>query len=295
MSTPNIPLLIHVLSDLLPALIREHSRPPHKPIRLVVVDALAELFHSSNKTTTQTLVERSRNICEISGLLHSLASRHRIAILVLNEVSDVFDRPQGEDQNLELIYNDQSRWFSRADSVPGQSGKEAALGLVWANQVNTRIMLSRTGRRRYLEEVRSFGNKLVKVSDSISSGPHIGATEDSATLIRRLSIIFSSIAPPDSLDYIVTLEGVSTLPDIVTSHDNPPAPITAPPTSTDPSASQPLTQVSPLDRGCAEDASTDAEHRAQDEPEVDEWESYWNQDEISEDAYNSVNDNHPDV
>jgi DNA repair protein RAD57 len=291
LSTTNIPLLLHVLSVLFPKLIADHSKPPAKPIKLLVIDALAELFHSSDKTTTQTLVQRSRNIYEISSLLHSLASRYRIAILVLNEVSDAFDRGYNADASSDLIYNDQSRWFGRADSVPGENRKEASLGLVWANQVNVRIMLSRTGRRRYLDEVRFAGNKLQKVDSDTAAGSHVEAMEENATLIRRMSVIFSSVAPPLSLDYIVTVEGISVLSDVSVPHEiqqtmpsapQPPAATSIAMTSVLADISDPeaLSQVSPLDVGCAEDEG------AGEVLQVDEWDAYWEQNE--EDAYNAV-------
>jgi DNA repair protein RAD57 len=284
MSTPNIPLLLHVLSALLPKLVVDHSLPPLKPIKLLVIDALAELFHSSNKTTTQTLVQRSRDIYEISSLLHSLAMRYRIAILVLNEVGDAFDREYNVDTSSDLIYSDQSRWFGRADSVPGESRKEASLGLVWANQVNARIMLSRTGRRRYLDEVRSVGNKLQKVDGGTASGSYAEAAEVNATLIRRMSVIFSSVAPPVSLNYIVTIEGISVLPDASIPRE---VQQMVPPTAgTNPmvdGTSEALSQVSPLDVGCAEDKRV--EGSAVDGLQVDEWEAYWEQED---DVYNTL-------
>jgi DNA repair protein RAD57 len=291
LSTTNIPLLLHVLSVLFPKLIADHSNPPAKPIKLLVIDALAELFHSSDKTTTQTLVQRSRNIYEISSLLHSLASRYRIAILVLNEVSDAFDRGYNADTSSDLIYNDQSRWFGRADSVPGENRKEASLGLVWANQINVRIMLSRTGRRRYLDEVRSADNKLQKVDSNTTAGSHVEAMEENATLIRRMSVIFSSVAPPLSLDYIVTVEGISVLPDVTVQREiqqtmpsapQPPAAASIAMATVLTGVSNPeaLSQVSPLDVGCAEDEGAGGVLQ------VDEWDAYWEQNE--EEAYSTV-------
>lgn len=294
MSTPNIPLLLHILSDLLPTLILKHSRPPHKPVKLLVIDALAELFHSNNKTTTQTLVERSRNICDISSLLHTLASRYDIAVLVLNEVSDAFNIGYSADTSTDLIYKEQSRWFSRADSVSGEICKEASLGLVWANQVNVRIMLSRTGRRRYLDEVKSFsGNKIRKVGDHLGSDPHDEPAEENATLIRRLSVVFSSVSHPVSLDYIVTIAGISILADSSISRESqqvlavlqPASERKNPPISSS-SDQRVLLQVSPLDVGCSQDANLDGGLAG--EGQVDEWEAYWEQDDVPEDAYNSV-------
>lgn len=276
---------------MVPKLILDQSSSS-KPIKLLVVDALAELFHSSSKTTTQTLVERSRNINEISNLLHCLASQHNIAILVLNEVSDAFNRGYGVDSDADLVYSDQSQWFARADSIPGEDSKEASLGLVWANQVNVRIMVSRTGRRRYVDGVRSVGTKIRKTNVGTSSSPNTESGEETSTLIRRLSVIFSSVAPAVSLDYIVTTEGVTVLADDVpaVSRKIPPVhPIQAVHTeikhpAIDPVPSQKiLSQVSPLDVGCVEDANKSAEV----EQPVDEWDAYWEQDEASEAPYNS--------
>lgn len=288
LSIPNIPLLLHVLSIMVPNLILDQCNST-MPVKLLVIDALAELFHSSNKTTTQSLVERSRNINEISNLLHCLASQYNIAILVLNEVSDVFNRAYGVNSDAELVYGDQSRWFARANNIPGEDGKEASLGLVWANQVNVRIMVSRTGRRRYIDAVRSVGTKIRRTDVDTSSSTSTRPGEEASTLIRRLSVIFSSVAPTASLDYIVTTEGVSVLvDDPVPKEDRVGHHIQAIHASKHPATdlvpSQEISsQVSPLDVGCVEDDNKSAES----EQPVDEWDAYWEQDEALDAPYNS--------
>jgi DNA repair protein RAD57 len=214
LSTETIPKLLFVLSNSLPLLLRTNANDPsRKEVKLLVIDALAELFHSTDKTSTTTLVERARNISEISKLLHSLASKHRIAVLVLNEVIDVFDRePEGGTTESDLIYRNQARWFSRADSFLDDNRKEASLGLVWANQVNVRIMLSRTGRRRYFSEVIGRTTKHRRIETSHPALQMIEA-EGQTTLIRRLNVIFSSVSSPTSLDFIISAEGLSLVPD----------------------------------------------------------------------------------
>ncbi|KAJ7789405.1 P-loop containing nucleoside triphosphate hydrolase protein [Mycena olivaceomarginata] len=249
--SPNIPILIHILSKILPDLITAKANDPDsKPVRLVVIDALAELFRSDDKTTTSTLVDRSQNIVEISTLLHSLASTYNLAILVLNEVSDVFGHGEQETGPGDLSYKQQSRWFGSADSVPGEGSKEAALGLVWANQINVRIMFSRTGRRRYLED------SLVHSKRRKTDGAHpIPDTEpdDGATLIRRMSVFLPSTQEE--------------------ARDDAPASIAS--------------QVAPLDVGLAEhDAQSQTLDTAP--PEDEEWENYWNTDDIPEEMYNSM-------
>jgi DNA repair protein RAD57 len=302
-STPTIPVLIRVLTETLPPFVIEQSKG-HNPVKLLVIDALAELFHTSNKTTTNTLVERSRNISEISTLLHSLASTHQIAILVINEVVDVFNRDhlrnigQGD-----LSYSDQSRWFSRMNSVPGEDKKEASLGLVWANQVNVRVLLSRTGRRRYLDDSR-----LPKRHRSEGQPPHSASVfdmshDDQSTLVRRLSVVFNSVSQhPVSMDYIVTEQGISTLPgDEVLSSGNE---LLAPPSSDHAAAvpvcqstsSDPRTQISPLDVGIAEEGRNTVKETVKNLGELDsdedDWEKYWTSNEILGDIHG---DAHTDI
>ncbi|KAK0240383.1 P-loop containing nucleoside triphosphate hydrolase protein [Armillaria nabsnona] len=258
MSCPTIPVLIHVLSGTLPQFVDSKlADPASKPVKLLVIDALGELFHTTDKTTTKTLVQRSRDIAEVSSLLHTLSSKYKIAVLVLNEVVDAFDREPVEANDNSVSYSDESRWFGRGDSIPGEDRKEASLGLVWANQINVRIQLSRTSRRRYLQD--SFAEKRLKLDDS---GVPAGASRltssetDQATLIRRLSIVFSSVSSPASLDYIVGPAGISVLPD---DHDHMPN-IANQVSQRSCPAAYPLvlplsTQISPLDVGCIENGN----------------------------------------
>lgn len=293
-ATPTIPILIHVLSKTLPLFINKKSRDlQDKPIKLLVIDALAELFHSAKKTTTATLVERSQNIAEISTILHTLASTHRIAIVVLNEVVDAFDReytPSDIDEPDYLVYNEQSRLFGRSDSVPGQDRKEASLGLVWANQVNARIMLSRTGRRRYLDHSRNEKRQRTDPDEhalNITSHQMAeSAAEDSLTLIRRMSVIFNCVSQPFSFDYIVTAAGVAACSEDEIST---PPPIANPPPGLDKSSTAAIlsspdlrTQLAPLDVGFLEDGENITGYRVQEE---DAWETYWNAEEIPEEVF----------
>jgi DNA repair protein RAD57 len=124
-------------------------------VKLLVIDALSQLFLLATGSAKEKLIDRSRGIAEISALLHSLARRHGIAILILNETSDVFEqRPSGgsaHHHNSDMTYREQAQWFNQAHSLPGESRKETRLGLPWANQVNVRLLLSRTERHRLLD------------------------------------------------------------------------------------------------------------------------------------------------
>lgn len=214
-AAPDAQQLLYVLVTGISSLIRELEESYKPALRLVIIDTLAEVFHTSTRTTTASLVERSQTLGLASTALHTLASTHNLSILVLNEVSDVFADYQSGELG-ELIYRDHARWFSRAEGVPGIEMKEAALGLAWANQPNARIMLSRTERRRYLDLPTSPVAKRRRLSLdpelNMDDMDVVGA--NGPTLVRRLTVLFSSVSPPAALDYIVTTAGVSTLPSV---------------------------------------------------------------------------------
>ena len=161
----------------------------------------------------------------------------------------------------ELLYADQARTFS---GVEGGS-KSAALGLVWANQVNARIMLSRTGQRRLYAAL------------AVAVAPHAEDSHDRKRLraegggavrvdgvgVRRLTVMsrFSSVCAPASVDFVVTSRGVETLADD-DDLGTVAAPVPSPPSMTTVTAAPavagaltvgvarpPLADVSPLDVG----------------------------------------------
>lgn len=322
MKTPTIPLLLHVLSQTLPEFQDSlHFQPHAKPVKLLIIDAITELFHSGEQVSTSTLVERSKNLNEIATLLHTLANKHGLAIVVLNEVLDAMDRPLPLNARPhEVRYSDQARLFSRADTIPGERLKEAALGLVWANQVNVRVMLTRTERVRTLDDTEYRPTKRRRLDDELIDDPSsLAFPTTESTRIRRLSVIFNSTALPSSLDYIVTQGGILALED---SEGPPPtlpflsSPI-KPPDLPPPTA---LAEVCPLDLPFADlegpssdlpsslpssahppqtDLTTeeseaqplsealDAENGPQDDD--DEWEAYWKDTDLGSDVYSQVN------
>jgi DNA repair protein RAD57 len=235
--------LLHILSDVLPASLLNNTNTstsaapaaarPRPPLKLLVVDSLAELLHHDDdgaKTSSTTLAERSRNLSAIAAQLHALAATHQLAIVALNRVTDVWDRDRRADVDSglrpsELLYADQARIFDgRADSEGGGGGgsKSAALGLVWANQVNARIMLSHTERRQRRQQRRT--NRYYPVAAAASEegghdrkrlrteGGGAGAVRADDVGVRRLSVVFSSVCAPGSVDFVITSRGVETLP-----------------------------------------------------------------------------------
>jgi DNA repair protein RAD57 len=190
-------------------------------------------------------------LCLIADKLKLLAETQNMAIVVINQVTDVFQfssgpsnvpsRPEspspvithqsgstvqdGSNNTLEeptptdvpdqptMTYKRQSRYFSgQSQSYP----KEASLGLVWANAVNVRIMLSRTGRRRLLDP-EDLGRKRVRLAAYDREIQHEQGvvSEDTfePTLIRRMHLVFSPFARQDMLDYVILQSGIHSVPE----------------------------------------------------------------------------------
>jgi DNA repair protein RAD57 len=239
-----------------------HQPPPApQPIRLLVLDSLTALLRGAETPYTSSsagMTARSRHLCSVGDKLKALAVEYELAVVVINQVSDVFDRrpvarPVDTDEtdtthpnkrpsqsqhpsssqsvNLThdqawyaagpdppLLYATQARWFSGQGS---NGKKEAALGVVWANTVNTRVMLSRTGRRRVVEPEEVYqkgggqdGGDIAWEKDD--EQPDQAGQELQRTLVRRAHLVFSPFAPPGTVDYIIRPAGITGLRDTYT-------------------------------------------------------------------------------
>ncbi|KAH9985579.1 hypothetical protein BJV77DRAFT_1031970 [Russula vinacea] len=180
---------------------------------LLIIDSLADVLLEDAKVSTATLADRSRNLSAIAAQLHALAATHQLAVVAINRVTDV-GFPG------ELIYADHACIFGRAD---GNDKKSAALGLVWANQVNARIMLART-ERRYSDHHDRFRYRHHRQPPAVAAAATPSESHDRKrqrpdedeedvvlVLVRRLTIVFSSVCAPASVDFIVMSRGVETL------------------------------------------------------------------------------------
>ena len=202
------------------------------PVRLLMIDSITALFRGDMLSTHKGLLERSRLLTSITDKLKALAVEYRLAVVVINQVSDVFYRPSvpiappssfvasqsslpsqwfsDDAEPPPMAYAAQSRWFS------GQSrtvGKEASLGIVWANGINTRVMLSRTGRRRrfVMDEtgMRGVKRKRKDEDERQTNGPE---EEGEMLLVRKAHLVFSPFAPPATVNFVVTTTGPHSLP-----------------------------------------------------------------------------------
>lgn len=263
----DIDTLDHMLCYSLPWEL-EKRRQAGQEIRLLILDSITALLRGGETTYSSTalgLAQRSKHICSVADKLKALAVAYDLAVVVINQVSDVFNRqsqPTGPNLTQSIggaptqqspttqvasssygystqfftdpgpeppmLYATQARWFS------GQSQgymKEASLGIVWANAINTRVMVSRTGRRRRIErdKITSVSRKRLKrlealvnsASDDVNGHTTLQEDEEdqvgvqvddnAPTLIRKFHVVFSPFAPPSTVDYIITASGIHSL------------------------------------------------------------------------------------
>lgn len=291
-------MLVHALTSQLPVLLKEIAGDPNrKRVRLLVIDSIADLFRASHGRTANSLFERAKELHDLSTKLHALCSEHDLAVVIINGVTDSFTfdpPPTKRNSNNDIVYREQAKWFTRAHSLPAEVVKEAGLGLVWANQVNVRVMFTRTGRRRYAQDVEAeVEAKRLKQSEGDAfptPATYILEADDESVdqtvHIRRLSVVFSSISSPSSIDYIITKRGLSTLSEIFTP--NLPNYLQTPQSNKAPKSYESADLPSqPPPEG--------VEYESGDES-ADEDDSYWNMfDEINDDLILGADDTTLDV
>jgi DNA repair protein RAD57 len=233
--------LDHALTYIVPATIgriaaQSASSSDVLPVRLLVIDSIGALFRATYSSNHSGLTQRSKMLCAITDKLKELAEVHDIAVVVVNQVTDVFtqdrsrrlvqapDTPSSgsaggvsvpviEDDHGEPImtYKNQSRSFSGQTQ---ELSKEASLGLVWANGVNVRLMLSRTGRRRPLDhqDLRRRRHRATALEKEEADRSAEGQWQ--STLIRRMHLVFSPFAPEARVDYIILDAGIRSVSDV---------------------------------------------------------------------------------
>ena len=148
------------------------------PIKLIVIDSIAALFRSDFDNTPLELKRRSSLFFKISGELKSLANRFGLAVVVTNQVGDLIGVNEG--LNLPSLYSMGRRVCP-------------ALGLAWANCVNSRLFLSRD------EEI------VAAEIGYVSEDAHVYHRSKTR---RRISVVFAPHLPNSSCEYVIKREGV---------------------------------------------------------------------------------------
>ena len=168
-----------ILHDRLPILIKN---PAYK-IKLIVIDSLAALVRSEYEHGQS--IERSRSLWLISSQLRKLADLYNCSVLIVNQVTDKFDN----NTNLSTVHGNSSSKY-----VP-------SLGLAWSKCINTRIILTRTQLQYDIDpESRDTTNS--------EEEPSPKKQKVSSSVVRELSILFSSTIPSNTCNFIVNNSGI---------------------------------------------------------------------------------------
>jgi hypothetical protein len=140
-NVPNLDAQYQVLHLQLPILLSRNR------IRLVIIDSIAANFRVAyNSSDGPTLHQRSKDLCKLGAKLKEISDLFQLPIVCVNQVSDLLSK----NDIREFIGNkDDNFWeydYYQRQLLTGKSSKIPALGLVWSNIINSRIMLSRADR-----------------------------------------------------------------------------------------------------------------------------------------------------
>lgn len=175
----------HTPDDLLTLLDRLHAallsprRPGARPVRLLVVDSIAALFRSEFDNSPSELRQRSSLFFKIGARLKLCAERFDLAVVVTNQVVDVVDGDAAGTGGGMRVGNYEGLYSSGRRVCP-------ALGLSWANCVNTRLFLSR-------REV---------TVEAMDGSPAAASTR------RRMQVVFAPHQPEAACEFEIRREGV---------------------------------------------------------------------------------------
>ncbi|KAJ8750774.1 hypothetical protein K2173_015955 [Erythroxylum novogranatense] len=177
-SLPSVDELLDILPKLESFLVKSKSQ---LPVGLIVIDSIAALFRSEFENTPGDLKKRSSLFFKISGMLKMLARKFNLAVAVTNQVVDFVGSDNGVNGvrigNLGCLYS---------------SGRRVcpALGLAWANCVNSRLFLSREDNG--------------VIEGDVGEGGFVCRETK-----RRLHVVFAPHLPPSSCEFVIRSDGVS--------------------------------------------------------------------------------------
>nr|XP_043622989.1 DNA repair protein XRCC3 homolog [Erigeron canadensis] len=155
-------------------------------VKLIVIDSIAALFRSDFENNAGDLKKRASLFFKISSVLKTYANRFGIAVVLTNQVVDLMGDNDGLSGvrvgNLEEMYT---------------SGRRVcpALGLSWANCVNSRLFLSMN------EVVEAVGNENNLPVDE--NGGFVNRRKR-----RELHVVFAPHLPHSSCEFLIRKEGV---------------------------------------------------------------------------------------
>lgn len=165
---------LHSVDHLLDVLPRLEFLVPKLNIKLIIIDSIAALFRGEFENTPVELRRRSSLFFKISSKLKFYARKFGLAVVLTNQVVDVMES------------SDNPRVGNAASLCSSGRKVCAALGLSWANCVNTRLFMWR-------EEERVRDER--------------GSLENARTR-RFVRVVFAPHLPDSSCEFVIRREGL---------------------------------------------------------------------------------------
>ena len=180
-----------ILMKEIESLLIQHKLPDQRRIKLVVIDSIAAMLRSEYQREEASA--RAHELWTIGQFLHHIAVEYDIAVVVVNQVSDVMDAT-----DYQSTENFAATQVAPSDPTAGLSishllvSKQVVptLGMTWSNCLHTRIQLSRTS---------------MEITIPGAGGSRATAT---TTLVRKAQVVLSPELPSNTTFFVVEQTGI---------------------------------------------------------------------------------------
>jgi RecA/RadA recombinase len=146
-SVPSLSLLFQTPSDLSSVLHGPSLRLSLErgDIKLIVLDSVAALFRAEQvgRDDTMDFSARAQELLSMAGQLKLLSATFHVPVLVVNQVSDFFAGADSNSGSALAVEHTKHSYLHHWSMLSSGHRVVPALGLTWANCVNTRIFLTR--------------------------------------------------------------------------------------------------------------------------------------------------------
>lgn len=205
--------------------ILERSGP--RKVRLLVIDSIAWLFRdlltgeessvagssAGGAPGIEALSSRTELLFQISALLRKYGDDFNLAVVVTNQIMDAFtDKNTNSNANGQLHTNNASGGVAAGHTAglklcSGSREVIPALGLAWANCVNTRVFLSKeTTGSQGATRILHVGPVGPALQRAIAAGAAPPPSVHSQ--LRHIQIVFSPVLPQSKCAYVVDQTGI---------------------------------------------------------------------------------------
>lgn len=229
------------------------TRRPPLPVRLIIVDSIAAPFRVSHASDSAGFVKRAEELGEVGDQLKRLAHVYNCAVVVVNQVSDVFERgpprplpphpPVANAGPTALLANDS------LSSTPSSTAPSTPLVPLPAHEQNglPANLYSRfqtphfSGQTPDFRSTAAMGHSWSNIVNTrlmlwrtnrrrrrVHTGGGEGVAyqngntdadehehEGEAELVRKMALVFSPFAPRATVEYVIREEGVVSSGEVV--------------------------------------------------------------------------------